>query len=327
MVWYDLSRLLSYNRILNFVIGQRGGGKSFNAKKWCINDFIKNGKQFIWVRRYKTEVKKLKSFFDDIMGEGEFQGHKFEVKGNHAYINGELAGFFIALSVSQNEKSVAYPHVNKIIYDEFVIDKGNIRYLPNEVETFLSFMDTVVRNRDDVRAVCIANNVSVTNPYFDFFGVRGDSNRRFVVTDDIVIEFYKNEEFKNNRLKTRFGKLIEGTAYGDFSLDNKSLRDTDTFVESKTTRAKFQLFLKYNDMYFGVWRDYQGGKIYISRKYDASGKGYSLTTTDHEPNLLFIKDFKNYPSIKIIKQAHALGVLYYEDVTIKSHFYDILRLL
>ena len=53
-MWYDLSQLLSYNKILNFVIGQRGGGKSFNAKKWCVNDFIKNGKQFIWVRRYKT---------------------------------------------------------------------------------------------------------------------------------------------------------------------------------------------------------------------------------------------------------------------------------
>lgn len=31
-MWYDLSQLLSYNKILNFVIGQRGGGKSFNAK-------------------------------------------------------------------------------------------------------------------------------------------------------------------------------------------------------------------------------------------------------------------------------------------------------
>ena len=61
--YYDISDLLSYNKILNFVIGQRGGGKTFCAKKWCINDFIKSGgkNQFVWVRRYKTEMKKLKT--------------------------------------------------------------------------------------------------------------------------------------------------------------------------------------------------------------------------------------------------------------------------
>ena len=102
MMWYDLSQLLSYNKILNFVIGQRGGGKSFNAKKWCVNDFIKNGKQFIWVRRYKTELKTINTWFDDLKGEGMFEGHKMEVKGRTAYINGEVAGYFIALSTSQH---------------------------------------------------------------------------------------------------------------------------------------------------------------------------------------------------------------------------------
>lgn len=326
-MWYDLSQLLSYNKILNFVIGQRGGGKSFNAKKWCVNDFIKNGKQFIWVRRYKTELKTINTWFDDLKGEGMFEGHKMEVKGRTAYINGEVAGYFIALSTSQHEKSRPFPNVNKIVYDEFVIDEGAIRYLPHEVETFLSFMDTVIRNRDDVRALLIANNVSVTNPYFDFFGVRGDSEKRFVVKDDLIIEFYKSEDFKNERLKTRFGQLIKNTTYGEFSLDNKSLKDNQTFVEPKSANAKFQYYLKYNEMCFGVWRDYEGGKIYISRKYDASGQGFSLTTNDHEPNLLFIKDFKNYPSVKIIKRAYSLGVLYYDDLTVKSHFYNILKLL
>ena len=44
--YYDISTLLSYNKILNFIIGQRGGGKTFGAKKWCINDFLKKENQF-----------------------------------------------------------------------------------------------------------------------------------------------------------------------------------------------------------------------------------------------------------------------------------------
>ena len=40
-----------------------------------------------------------------------------------------------------------------------------------------------------------------------------------------------------------------------------------------------------------------------------------------------LKDFKNYPSVKMIKRAYSLGVLYYDDLTVKSHFYNILKLL
>ena len=39
--WYDLSRVLSYNALLYFVIGERGVGKSFSAKKYVINHYIK----------------------------------------------------------------------------------------------------------------------------------------------------------------------------------------------------------------------------------------------------------------------------------------------
>ena len=46
-----------------------------------------------------------------------------------------------------------------------------------------------------------------------------------------------------------------------------------------------------------------------------------------ETYILAIKDFKNYPSVKMIKRAYSLGVLYYDDLTVKSHFYNILKLL
>ena len=143
--YYELGNLLGRNKIMNVVIGQRGCGKTFQAKKWAIKKFIETGKEFIWVRRYKTELKSLQSFFDDIVSEGYFDSHSLEVKGKTAYIDNQVAGHFVALSVSANQKSVPYPNVDKIIFDEFMIEKGNIRYLPNEVETFLAFFDTVIQ--------------------------------------------------------------------------------------------------------------------------------------------------------------------------------------
>lgn len=79
--YYELGNLLGRNKIMNIVIGQRGCGKTFQAKKWVIKKFIETGKEFIWVRRYKTEMKSLQSFFDDIVSEGYFDSHSLEVKG------------------------------------------------------------------------------------------------------------------------------------------------------------------------------------------------------------------------------------------------------
>ena len=74
--------------------------------------------------------------------------------------------YFVALSTSRQLKSNNYPTVNKIVYDEFIIDKGRITYIKNEPEVFLDLFETVARLRDNVRAVFLANSVTVVNPYF-----------------------------------------------------------------------------------------------------------------------------------------------------------------
>ena len=57
-MWWDLKNTLSYNALFNFVVGSRGCGKTYGFKKWAAEDFIKNGNQFIYIRRYKTEMNK-----------------------------------------------------------------------------------------------------------------------------------------------------------------------------------------------------------------------------------------------------------------------------
>ena len=72
--FYDYNRIKSYNALFNFILSPRGNGKTYGAKKFVIKRFLKYGEQFIYVRRYKTEFKKLKLFFDDIRN--EFPGVK-----------------------------------------------------------------------------------------------------------------------------------------------------------------------------------------------------------------------------------------------------------
>ena len=101
-MYYDYSKILSYKAVFNFIIGARGCGKSYGAKKMLIKKFIKTGQQFIYLRRFKIELQKVSTWFDDVSA--EFPDHEFKVKGKTFYIDGKLAGWAIALSTSQIEK-------------------------------------------------------------------------------------------------------------------------------------------------------------------------------------------------------------------------------
>lgn len=53
--------------------GERGCGKSYGAKKFVIEQFLKKGSQFLYLRRYDNELKEIfekggnqKDYFDDI---------------------------------------------------------------------------------------------------------------------------------------------------------------------------------------------------------------------------------------------------------------------
>ena len=321
MAWYSNGKMLSHNKIFNFVLGNRGGGKSFNAKEWAIKDFKKKGKQFVWVRRYKTEMKKLSTFFADI--QFMFPDDKLEVKGNTAYVNDKVAGYFIPLSTSQRDKSVPFPLVNKIIFDEFLIDKGSLRYLPNEVEVFLELFETVARLRDDVRAVFLANSISIVNPYFTYWRLKPKPDKRFNVFDDIVVEFYADDEYINEKLETRFGKLVSKTSYGAYSIHNQFLRDDDNFIEDKTPHSRFEFAYAYEGITYGIWRDYKSGRIYINQKYDTSSRFiYSIAVDEHKVNHLLIDTLKNSNGFKTLKKAFGYGVVYFDSQETKKNFIE-----
>ena len=328
-MWYDIGRLLSYNPLFAFVIGNRGGGKTYNATRWAIKSFLKNEKQFIIVRRYKEELKKCGLFFDAI--KHEFPGHKFQVIGRTAMIDDKVAGYFIPLSTSQKEKSTSYPNVDKIIFDEFIIDTSNTRYLKNEVEIFLDLYETVNRTRNNTRAIFLGNNISIVNPYFTFFKIRPNLNERFNVfkNGDLVVEIYSDTTFIENKKQSRFGKLVDGTAWSDYAIENSSLRDSDEFIlKKKPQNSTYMFSVRIDGSDYGLWLSHKEGLIYANNQCDKyNSHKYILTKDDHEPNYLMLRAFKNCNDIKTLKYAFDNGLLYYNNQNTKHAFYDARGLL
>ena len=329
-MWYDKQQLLSYNKIFNFVLSNRGGGKTFHFTRWAIDDFKKTRSMCVWVRRYQTEIDEMLlngKFFDAVRN--YYPEDKLSIEGNTGLINGEVFIYFIALSTSRQLKSNNYPTVNKIVYDEFIIDKGRITYIKNEPEVFLDLFETVARLRDNVRAVFLANSVTVVNPYFTFFRIRPNAGKRFnVYPRGICVEFFTDAEFIAAKQKTRFGQLIDGTRYSKYSVHNEWLNDSDTFVEKKPKDGcTFLMGLKYQGQMYGFWVNYDKGNIYVNRQYDPSFYSlYTLTKEDHEPNLLMIKSLRDSRQMQMVIYGYQNALLRFEDMEVKAIMYEVIGL-
>lgn len=277
--WYSFDKIMSFNAVYNFIPGGRGIGKTYGAKKMAINNAIKKGQLFIYLRRYKDETKASKeTFFADILG--EFPDWDFRINGNNAeYAPAStredkkrewmLMGYFLSLSVAKNVKSVAFPLVTLIIFDEFIIEKGNTQYLSNESVAFNNFYLTVDRYKDKTRVLFLANAVSITNPYFLEYKIRPTDNEFQKLAIDpttkkpfIAVQFVNSDDFAASIYNTRFGAFIKDSEYADYAVGNEFADNNDHLIEMKTARASYIYTLETREGAFSVWADNMTGRYY-----------------------------------------------------------------
>lgn len=325
-MYYNVEDALSYNALFTFVIGGRGCGKSYSAKRRVIKKFLKKGSQFVYLRRYKTEFKKIKNFFNDIAH--EFPDHTFKASANGLFIDGKIAGYPITLSTQIIEKSTPYPDVEDILFEEFLIDPASpYHYLRSEVETFLETYSTIARDRD-VRCLFLANNVSMYNPYFMYFGLHLKGDEVKCRKGDLILLKVSSEEYANHMLQTRFGKIIKGTSYGQYAIGNVALRDSEEFIEKKQGTADYYYGFFFEGEFFGVWIDDVLGLIYVSTDYDPYYKEkYTLSLSDHSPNTIMLKSIKNESKWRLSLLLFRQGKVRFENGKAKAAWLGVMRML
>lgn len=319
-IYYNGNTLLSKNALINFIIGERGNGKTYFFKKWAIKDFIKNKNEWIWLRRYDTEFDDISLYFNDIAH--EFPNVEFKVGSGKFYINGEVAGYYFPLSKHLTKKSIPYPNVNKIIFDEFIIPKGNYHYLPKEVDVFFETVETIARLRD-VRCFLVANAVTEINPYFTYFNLKLEG--RFTRQGDILVEKTESADYREVKKDTRFGKVIAKTDYGKYAINNEFVNDNHDFIMKRTENAKILFNININGKLLGIWCDYKNGKLFASFKTDTEQVTICFTTDDMKPNYLMLNSRSN--NLKVLKNAISYGYLYYESFKVKTYMLEVIKLL
>lgn len=314
-----------------FVIGERGCGKTFGSKVAMLKKFLKNGEQFIYLRRYKTELDtSLATFWNDLIDNNYFPDLELKVKKTKMLTqftcNGKICGYAVPLSTANILKSTAFPKVKTIIFDEFLLDNasGTYRYLKNEVTMMLDVIETVGRLRD-IQVLFLGNALSITNPYFAYFNLDLPYNSEFRTFKDglIVVNYIRNLKYREAKKQSKFGKLIESTEYGRYAIDNEMLRDNKHFIEKKPPDSIFWGVLVLNGNHIGIWQS-KNGYVYLSHKFDPNTvHKFACDFNDHTEQTIFLNARENY-YLRLCVTAYKQGLLKFENQKIKN---DVIPLL
>lgn len=177
--YYSLNNILKQDCEYYLLLGERSNGKSYAVKHHCINDYLKNGNKFIYLRRYTVETKNsmVESYFSDVDVEKITKGEYdrivvFRSEIYFARIDAETGkiiraedniGFVMALSISTHYKSMSLLEYKNLIYEEVITKQ---LYLDNEPDMLQQLVSTIAR-RNRIHVFLIGNTISRLCPYFN----------------------------------------------------------------------------------------------------------------------------------------------------------------
>lgn len=188
MQFYSLDRILAQKCQYNIIFGERSNGKTYACLRYALVNYAETGEQFAYIRRWKEDFrgKRGSQLFAALetnnevsqLTNGEYTGIKhYAGKWYLSYKDQELDkqiaseepfGFGFSLNDMEHDKSVSYPKVTTIIFDEFLTRQY---YLPNEFVLFMNVLSTIIRHRDNVKIFMLGNTVNKYCPYFKEMGL------------------------------------------------------------------------------------------------------------------------------------------------------------
>ena len=308
---------MSYDLFLNLLLGGRGVGKTTGLNIQSTTNYFKDGSQFIYLRRYKNEIKQftkkntLNQVFDGYMYKGDGIG------GYSYHIQDDIAGFGIPLSLAPEYKSTAFPRVTTIIYDEAILHRGgNIRYLDDEVVCFLEFVSTVFRTRKNCKVFILGNNLDMFNPYNEFFKIpifdRIYTDRERGIYEEKIKD---SEALRKKEEETPLFKLINGTQYGDYHYNNKIIDSAIATIGAKPSNVSLICRARVTDETVNIYTFQKDNDInlYFERRYKVidDDMTYNLINGT-EINYLDSKNF-NLKILPFILKYYYKGKCLYSD--------------
>lgn len=188
MRYYNVNKILKKDSVYNMIFGERSNGKTYALLKLAIDNKIKHNAEFVYLRRWRDDVKgsRMKQLFKSLIDNGEiekitkgkytsvvfktgmFYLCNYSEDNEPLFNDDDKLGYSFALSENEHNKSVSYPKVTTIVFDEFIT---NHLYLQDEFVTFMNTVSTIVRSRTNVKIFMLGNTVNKYCIYFKEMGL------------------------------------------------------------------------------------------------------------------------------------------------------------
>ena len=186
--FYSTNKIDRKNATYNVIFGERSNGKTYALLKKSLIDYVRDGSQMAYVRRWKEDItgRRAQRLYGGINDSGEvskitkgaftgvhywagkFYLCNYDEAGKAIYADQDIIAFSFALSDGEHDKSTSFPKVKTIVFDEFLTNR---LYLNDEFVLFMNTVSTIVRRREDVKIYMLGNTVNKFCPYFTEMGL------------------------------------------------------------------------------------------------------------------------------------------------------------
>lgn len=166
------------------LLGERSNGKSYAVKSLILSECYKTGCEFVYLRRFELDIKDslcVNYFADtpvneitngeytlvDVFRKGIYFANVDEKTGK--VVRGQKIGYCHALSGAEHYKSLSFPKVKYIDFEEFISMDGNFLYQEAESKLF-HYVSTIFRHRKG-KVFLVGNTLSRIVPYYREWGL------------------------------------------------------------------------------------------------------------------------------------------------------------
>jgi hypothetical protein len=329
-IFWDINKILPYQRCFNLINGERSIGKSYTTQKFIIDRAIKKGQEFVYMVRTQDEKKHgiFSQAFSKVIG-NEFKGYRITTTSELMVLETDgfepmTLGYCLALTEAIKIKKKSFPNVKYLMFDEYMLEeKQNVSYVNGwkEPDIFLSIYHTIDREEDRVICFLLGNNTSFYNPYHlhPAFKIPKVQKGEIWYSENVLFQWATgSDELHEHKAKSKFIRMIDDTAYGEYAFKGNYVDDNFSFVAIRTPVSTYVFTFSFNGEDFGVWSDRTQGIAYISNKIDPSCKiNFALTIDDHKENTMLTKDKRN-TVLQWLAKNFKLGNVRYESMEIKK---------
>lgn len=341
---YDWPRTFSFNAGVNLICAPRGIGKTYGLRWAAMEEHFNKGRTWVEVVRHKSTLDMIEHrYFDRLQALYPDYDYKIEKHVGYVSPKGEksyrVCMYFAALSSSQMLKLATFSGVNKIVFDEFTLDRSNMqytRYLKNEFDLLANLVDTVTRQREhdgtEPHLYLLGNSLDAANPFFYRYGIYDPKpGYTWYEKKTVLLHYVKDADYAAQKARgTLAGRMLSGSAAGSVAIENDFDTATfDGFIErKKPANAKLMCVIVFRGMHLRIWSSFSDYIIYVDeckkgdRKH-GNAPVYYLLKNDGTVDRYALTRASNV--VKSIMRMYYANLIRYSDRFVQSNFLDFLQ--